>query len=73
MVVEDSAGISSFSELVSDLKAGRQDRFRYYVFDLLCLNEVDLTEAPLADRQKILAIVVGSSAHSKEIALSETS
>ena len=45
VVVEDSAGISNFAELVSDLKAGRQDRFRYYAFDLLYLNGVDLTGA----------------------------
>ena len=45
VVVEDSAGISNFAELVSDLKAGRQDRFRYYAFDLLYLNGVDLTSA----------------------------
>ena len=55
VVVEDFAGISNFAELVSDLKAGRQDRFRYYVFDLLYLNGVDLTGAELADRTEILA------------------
>jgi bifunctional non-homologous end joining protein LigD len=71
MVVEDSAGISSFSELVSDLKAGRQDRFRYYAFDLLYLNGVDLTEAALADRQELLARVLRSNAHSSQIAVSE--
>ena len=34
IVVEDANGISSFNELQSDLKAGRQDRFAYHVFDL---------------------------------------
>ena len=58
VVVEDSAGISNFAELVSDLKAGRQDRFRYYVFDLLYLNGVDLTGAALADRTEILARIL---------------
>ena len=59
LVVEDSAGISNFAELVSDLKAGRQDRFRYYAFDLLYLNGVDLTGAELADRTEILARILG--------------
>ena len=35
IVVEDADGISSFNDLQSDLKGGRQDRFRYHVFDLL--------------------------------------
>jgi bifunctional non-homologous end joining protein LigD len=71
IVVEDAAGISSFSELVSDLKAGRQDRFRYYVFDLLYLNGLDLTNATLADRQKTLAAIFASSPASQRVALSE--
>ena len=29
IVVEDGNGVSSFNDLQSDLKAGRQDRFRY--------------------------------------------
>jgi len=71
VVVEDSAGISNFAELVSDLKAGRQDRFRYYAFDLLYLNGVDLTSAELADRTEILARILASSPQSGALALSE--
>jgi bifunctional non-homologous end joining protein LigD len=33
--VEDASGISSFNDLQADLKAGRTDRFRYIVFDIL--------------------------------------
>jgi bifunctional non-homologous end joining protein LigD len=58
IVVEDSAGISSFSELVNDLKNGRRDRFRYYVFDLLYLNGCDLRNVALADRKALLAAVL---------------
>ncbi len=71
IVVEDSAGISNFAELVSDLKAGRQDRFRYYAFDLLYLNGVDLTSAELADRTEILARILALSPQSGTLALSE--
>jgi bifunctional non-homologous end joining protein LigD len=71
VVVEDSAGISNFAELVRDLKAGRQDRFRYYAFDLLYLSGVDLTGAELADRKEILARVLASSPQSGKVALSE--
>jgi bifunctional non-homologous end joining protein LigD len=71
VVVEDSAGISSFNELVSDLKAGRQDRFRYYAFDLLYLNGVDLTNAELADRKATLASVLPSGLQAEKLTLSE--
>jgi bifunctional non-homologous end joining protein LigD len=71
IVVEDGAGVSNFSELVNDLKHGRQDRFRYYVFDLLYLNGVDLTNASLADRQGTLAALLASASPSDRLALSE--
>ena len=71
MVVEDSAGVSNFSELVSDLKAGRQNRFRYFAFDLLYLNGVDLTDAALADRKEVLASILASGPRSDKLALSE--
>jgi bifunctional non-homologous end joining protein LigD len=71
IVVEDSAGISSFSELVGDLKRGRQDRFRYYAFDLLYLDGVDLTNATLADRKEVLASIFALSPQSGRLGLSE--
>ena len=51
LVVEDQKGLSSFSLLQTDLKAGRSDRFVYYVFDLLYLNGRDLTRLPLIERK----------------------
>ncbi|HEY5066907.1 MAG TPA: DNA ligase D [Xanthobacteraceae bacterium] len=54
LVVEDQKGVSSFSLLQTDLKAGRSDRFVYQVFDLLYLDGRDLTELPLIERKAAL-------------------
>jgi bifunctional non-homologous end joining protein LigD len=51
LVVEDQKGLSSFSLLQTDLKAGRRDRFVYNVFDLLHLDGRDLTALPLVERK----------------------
>jgi bifunctional non-homologous end joining protein LigD len=61
IVVEDASGISSFNDLQADLKTGRLDRFRYFVFDILYCEGFDLTKATLMDRkgllQQLLAIL----------------
>jgi bifunctional non-homologous end joining protein LigD len=54
LVVEDDKGASSFSLLQIDLKAGRDDRLVYYVFDLLFLDGRDLTSEPLTARKAAL-------------------
>jgi bifunctional non-homologous end joining protein LigD len=54
IVVEDGNGIPSLSNLQADLKAGRQDRLRYHVFDLLYCDGFDLTGASLLDRKDLL-------------------
>ena len=54
IVVEDASGISSFNDLQADLKAGRLDRFRYFVFDVLYCEGFDLTKAVLKDRKNLL-------------------
>jgi bifunctional non-homologous end joining protein LigD len=54
IVVEDGNGITSFNNLQADLKAGRQDRFRYFAFDLLYCEGFDLTRAALIDRKSLL-------------------
>jgi bifunctional non-homologous end joining protein LigD len=71
LVVEDSAGVSRFSQLVEALKSGRQDRFRYYVFDLLHLDGNDLTGATFLDRKQSLKAIFSSRPHSDRLALSE--
>ena len=54
IVVQDAAGIASFNELVADLRTGREDRFRYIVFDLLYVDGTDLRKARLLDRKYVL-------------------
>ncbi|MCL2385511.1 MAG: DNA ligase D, partial [Alphaproteobacteria bacterium] len=54
IVVEDDGGISSFNNLQADLKTGRQDRFRYHVFDLLYCEGHDLAGVALKDRKDLL-------------------
>jgi bifunctional non-homologous end joining protein LigD len=54
IVVEEPNGITSFNNLQGDLKDGRQDRFRYFVFDLLYCEGFDLTRAALIDRKSLL-------------------
>ena len=58
IVVEDEKGISSLNNLQADLKAGRRERFRYYVFDLLYCEGYDLTKATLVDRKRLLQDIV---------------
>jgi bifunctional non-homologous end joining protein LigD len=55
VVVESESGAPSFADLQADLSAGRSDRFRYYLFDLLHLDGIDLTGAPLLERKTALA------------------
>ena len=55
LVSEDKDGISRFSLLQQDLKAGRHDRMVYYVFDLLHCDGMDLKPLPLAERKAALA------------------
>ncbi|MDR6100657.1 bifunctional non-homologous end joining protein LigD [Agrobacterium larrymoorei] len=54
LVVEKENGVSDFSALQADLSEGRQDRFRYYVFDLLYLDGQDLQQATLVHRKALL-------------------
>ena len=71
LIVEDDVGISSFSALQTNLKAGRRDRFVYYVFDLLHLDGADLTRLPLTERKAPLARLLGRTRRSGPIRLSE--
>jgi bifunctional non-homologous end joining protein LigD len=71
IVVEDEKGISSLNNLQADLKAGRRDRFRYYVFDLLYCEGYDLTKAKLVDRKQLLQDIVTSLSPRSPIRFSE--
>jgi bifunctional non-homologous end joining protein LigD len=59
---EDSGGISRFSLLQQDLKAGRGDRMVFYAFDLLYLDGADLRPLPLTGRKEVLAKLIGTKA-----------
>ncbi|MDX6804536.1 DNA ligase D [Terrihabitans rhizophilus] len=63
-VVENAAGVSSFSALQQDL-GGRGGKLvsgnaLYYAFDLLHLDGRDLTPLPLTERKEALATLVSS-------------
>ena len=57
IVVEDEAGVSSFSALQQELK-GKGERFVYYVFDLLYLDGEDLRKADAGGPQGGIAAPV---------------
>jgi bifunctional non-homologous end joining protein LigD len=71
IVVEDSAGIPSFTLLQADLSALRRDRFRYFVFDLYYCEGFDLTQAALTDRKALLQQIVEGGAAGSIIRFSE--
>ncbi len=58
IVVETANGASDFSALQADLSEGRSNRFRYYAFDLLHLDGVDLTGVGLVDRKAMLEALI---------------
>ncbi|HEV2957185.1 MAG TPA: DNA ligase D [Xanthobacteraceae bacterium] len=60
IVVQDSDGIAKFSLLQADLSEWRQDRFVYYLFDLLYAEGYDLTPATLVDRKSLLQEIVAA-------------
>ena len=60
IVVESERGVSSFTALQEELSAGRDDRFIYYVFDLLHLNGLDLRPVSLLERKKALQDIMQS-------------
>jgi bifunctional non-homologous end joining protein LigD len=60
LVVESAAGASDFPALQADLSEGRNDRFVFYVFDLMYLDGHDLRDAPLIERKGMLEDLVGT-------------
>jgi bifunctional non-homologous end joining protein LigD len=54
LVVENENGVSSFSLLQTDLKDRRENRFVYWIFDLLHLGGRDFTNEPLTVRKAAL-------------------
>lgn len=60
IVVESGNGSSDFSLLQQDLSEGRDDRFTYYVFDMMHLDGQDLTGASLLDRKGLLEPLIAN-------------
>jgi bifunctional non-homologous end joining protein LigD len=60
LVVENAIGASDFSALQSDLAEGRDERFLFYLFDVLHLNGYDLRGAPLIQRKVLLESVLAA-------------
>ncbi|MDZ7875721.1 MAG: hypothetical protein U5N27_23135 [Rhizobium sp.] len=58
IVVESGNGSSDFSLLQQDLSDGRDDRFTYYLFDIMHLDGQDLTGASLRDRKALLESLI---------------
>ena len=54
----DEKGHSQFSGLQNALESKKTSGLVYYVFDLLYLNGVDLRQAPLGERKKVLEALV---------------
>ncbi len=71
IVAEDEAGVSNLNNLQADLKAGRKDRLRYFVFDLMHCNGYDLTRASLLDRKELLQAIVAGLAPDTPVRISE--
>jgi len=72
LVVNGENGVSSFSLLQQELKAGRDSRMAYYVFDLMHLNGDDLRPLPLTARKAALAQLLDRSANDSPLRLSES-
>lgn len=70
-VVEDQRGVSDFSALQAALKAGDTSRVVFQAFDLLHLDGVDLTTAPLAERKRLLARLLDDAPAGGTVRLSE--
>jgi bifunctional non-homologous end joining protein LigD len=54
LAVDDAKGRSSFSALAMALKSGRAEKFVLHCFDLLYLDGLNLTDATLQDRKRLL-------------------
>lgn len=71
IVVENERGVSDFAMLQSALKDGEQERFVYYVFDLLHLDGKDLSRRPLIDRKAALKNLLDEAGDAGSIRYSE--
>jgi len=59
IVVLGADGMSDFGALQQALEGGPANTIRYYLFDLLFYNGFDLRPAPLMERRRLLAGIIG--------------
>ncbi|HEV7254148.1 MAG TPA: DNA ligase D [Mesorhizobium sp.] len=71
VVVEDQAGIASFSALQDALSRGASERMVFYAFDLLYLEGSSLEATPLIERKTRLATLLEDVGHEGPIRFSE--
>jgi bifunctional non-homologous end joining protein LigD len=64
-------GTTNFQDLQNAFRDNRANHLRYYAFDLLHLDGVDLTRAPLEERKRVLAGLLSGSRLPANIRLSE--
>ena len=62
VVVEAGSGASDFSALQADLSEGRTDRFVFYAFDLMYLDNTDLRGVNLSSRKGLLETLLSEAA-----------
>jgi bifunctional non-homologous end joining protein LigD len=60
VVVVDKDGKSDFQLLQNSIKNNKQSDFLYFIFDILYLDQYDLTSLPLLERKSILKQVLSS-------------
>lgn len=67
LVVEDSDGRSSFSELASALKSGSGEKFVLHCFDLFYLDGLNILGATLRDRKRLLEKLFAGRSKTRQI------
>jgi bifunctional non-homologous end joining protein LigD len=71
VVVTDNRGISDYHLLQADLAKGRTDRLVCFAFDLLYLDGIDLRNAPLIERKRLLTELLDTVPETGRIRLSK--
>jgi bifunctional non-homologous end joining protein LigD len=71
VVAMRSDGTTDFQALQNFLAEGKKPHLHYYVFDILHLDGIDLTGAPLRDRKAVLAQLLAQTSKDSLIHLSE--
>jgi bifunctional non-homologous end joining protein LigD len=71
IVALNEHGASNFSKLKEELGAGRSENLQYYVFDLLVIDDQDITGKPLIERKSKLHEIITAQDFENHIIYSE--